>query len=178
MESESISNAIIGYRILREEVDRLAQDLERMHSRQLACKKGCCDCCLNLSVWPVEFFSILDELRKDNDRAVAFNEAASCGYLCQQECIIYPYRPIICRTHGLPLVYWHEELDPAGYGVMFCKKNFIDSDNAAFGPDNTICMDEINTQLARLNIEFVSQLQEPDFSPQTRIELKQLVEYL
>lgn len=178
MESERVSEAIIGYRVLRGEVDRLAGDLERTHSRQIACKKGCCDCCMNLSVWPVEFFSILDELRQDNERKVAFNEAASCGYLCEDQCIIYPYRPIICRTHGLPLVYWHEETNPPGYGVMFCGKNFADSDDICFGPDNTLNMDEINNKLARLNLAFVTELNEPSITPETRLELKQLLNYL
>lgn len=177
MESE-ISEAIIGYRILRDEVDRIAADVERMHSTRIACKKGCCNCCINLSVWPVEFYSILDELRRDDDRKAAFNEAASCGYLCEDECIIYPYRPIICRTHGLPLVYWHEEINPPGYGVMFCRKNFNESENVEFSSGNTVCMDEINSRLARLNLEFISQLDDASLTPETRLELKQLVSYL
>lgn len=178
MESESLSESIIGYRLLRDEVDHLAADLERVHSQQVKCKKGCCECCLNLSVWPVEFFSILDELRRDNDRQAVFNKAASCGFLCQDECIIYPYRPIICRTHGLPLVYWHDETNPPGYGVMFCKHNFFDADRIDFGPANTLNMEEINGQLARLNVDFISQLEDPNITPETRIELKELLSYL
>lgn len=177
MESE-ISEAIIGYRILRDEVDRITASLERMHGQHIECKRGCCECCINLSVWPVEFYSILDELQRDNDRKVAFTEAASCGFLCKEECILYPYRPIICRTHGLPLVYWHEEIDPPGYGVMFCRKNFTGSDDIPFNSENTVCMDEINTRLARLNLEFISQLDAPHVTPETRLELKQLVSYL
>lgn len=178
MESESISEAIVGYRLLRDDVDRIAAGLERMHTRQIVCKKGCSECCLNLSVWPVEFYSILDELRRDTTRKIAFNEGASCGFLCKDECVIYPYRPIICRTHGLPLVYWHDEITPPGYGVMHCHKNFTQSDSIHFGSHNTLHMDEINGRLARLNIEFVSRLNEPGITTETRIELKQLLSYL
>jgi Fe-S-cluster containining protein len=167
---------IRDYRLLRDEVDGMARRLERLHCRQMACKRGCSDCCMNLSVWPVEYYSILDELRHDTTGTKpVFRTAAACGFLCDDQCIIYPYRPIICRTHGLPLVYWHDETEPPGYGVMFCGKNFADADTLEFGPDNTLNMDEINHRLARLNVEFLSQLTDSILAPDSRIELKQLV---
>ncbi|MHC5083960.1 MAG: YkgJ family cysteine cluster protein, partial [Planctomycetota bacterium] len=114
--------AIEQYRQLRDEVDAKAETLSGVHADQMRCAKGCFGCCLDLSVWPVEFYSILDEMKAAGWKKPEFDEAAGCGFLTDGLCAIYPFRPIICRTHGLPLVYWHDETDPPGWGVMFCEK--------------------------------------------------------
>lgn len=171
-----MSNPIKQYRQLRDQVDQKAAELESCHRDQIACQKGCCGCCQNLTVWPVEFYSILDEMKAQDWPMPEFNEQAVCGFLKEGLCTIYPFRPMICRTHGLPLVYWHDEIDPPGWGVMFCEKNFTDADDIAFGPDNTLNMDEINEKLARANVAFVEQHPELNLTPETRIELRQLVE--
>ena len=164
------------YRRLRDEVDRQAAALESVHSDWMACKKGCCVCCMNLSVWPVEFYSIVEEMKRFEWDKPQFNDDATCGFLKDGLCAIYPFRPIICRTHGLPLVYWHDETDPPGYGVMFCEKNFQNADDIDFGPDSTLNMDEVNEKLARLNIAFVEKHQDLSLEPTTRIELRKLIE--
>ncbi len=173
-----MNNPIEQYRQLRIQVDQKATVLESGHSDHMACQKGCCGCCLNLSVWPVEFYSILDEMKRCGWKKPAFDEAAGCGFLKDGLCAIYPFRPVICRTHGLPLVYWHDETDPPGWGVMFCEKNFTESDDLAFGPDNTLNMDEINEKLARLNIAFIEAHPELNLMPETRIELRKLLDEL
>lgn len=174
-----MNNPIDQYRQLRSQVDQQAAVLESCHSDHMACQKGCCGCCLNLSVWPVEFYSILEEMKSAGWKKPVLNEDKDCVFLDGQgSCQIYPFRPMICRTHGLPLVYWHDETDPPGWGVMFCEQNFTEADEIAFGPDNTLNMDTINEKLARLNVAFVEAHPELDLTPQSRIELKQLVDDL
>ena len=48
-----------------DEVDRRAADLTAIHADHLTCKPGCCDCCLTISVWPVEFEAIRQALIAD-----------------------------------------------------------------------------------------------------------------
>lgn len=89
----------------------------------------------------------------------------SCG-----ECTIYQARPVICRTHGLPLSYRVYEYDERGrqlrpdeheYIDLWCDLNFTGSDGAAaidsLTDDTRINMAMINEELERLNEAFLSQ---------------------
>ena len=173
------NNSIQQYRQLRDEVDGISEMLFEIHSERMCCAKGCCHCCQNLSVWPVEFYSIVEEMKTAGWAKPQLNDGKECSFLDEQgDCQIYPFRPIICRTHGLPLVYWHDETDPPGYGAMFCEKNFEDSDKIDFGPDNTLNMDEVNEKLAKLNLAFIKQKKDSSLEPTTRIELRNLLDYL
>ena len=169
--------AIEIYYRLREEVDSKVAVLEKLHKDWMACKKGCCGCCMNLSVWPVEFYSILDQMKSAYRPRPVLNEDNECGFLDGQGgCQIYPFRPILCRTHGLPLVYWHEETEPPGWGVMFCEQNFTKADKIDFGPDTTLNMDEVNERLARINVAFLEESKHLKLELTTRIELRRLLD--
>lgn len=171
--------AIQQYRELRNQVDQISEKLTLIHSEQMACQKGCCQCCMDLSVWPVEFYSIVEEMKVANWPKPRLNHAKECCFLGEKgECKIYPFRPLICRTHGLPLVYWHDDTEPPGYGVMFCQKNFINAGDLDFGPDNTLNMDTINEKLARINLDFLRERKDLNIRPASRIELSDLFEVL
>lgn len=174
-----MNNTIEIYYRLRDEVDRKAAALEKEHSKWMACKKGCCGCCMNLTVWPVEFYAILEAMKKAGWGKVKLDPAKECSYLDEDgACRIYPFRPIICRTHGLPLVYWHEDSDPPGYGVIFCEENFDAAHTVHFDSENTLNMDKINEKLARVNLVFLDEQKDPSLESDTRIELRKLVDYL
>ncbi|MBM4102826.1 MAG: hypothetical protein FJ263_02085 [Planctomycetes bacterium] len=167
------------YRELRRQTDKLAAELEKLHADRMVCRKGCCQCCTNLTVFPVEFFSIVEEMKQAGITKPAFDAAKACGYLDDKgECIIYPYRPIICRTQGLPLAFYDEPQQ--GYSVTFCPKNFADADPAKldFGPNNTLNLDELNDELFKIHLQFLQERPQLHFTASTRIELSQLGEYL
>ena len=106
------------------------------------------------------------------------NEDKECSFLDEEGgCQIYPFRPIICRTHGLPLVYRHDDTNPPGWGVMFCEQNFHAADEIDFGPDTTLNMDNINEKLARMNIAFLEENKDLDLKQTDRIELRQLLNH-
>ncbi len=170
--------AIDIYYRLRDEVDAALKRLSEIHAEHMQCKKGCCSCCQNLSVCPVELHSIVEELKQSEWAKSEFDETAACGFLKEGLCTIYPFRPLICRTHGLPLAYWQEETDPPGYGVMFCKLNFKDSDRINFDSENTLNMDEVNGKLAKINTAFLEERNNPALKLTTRIELRELLEEL
>lgn len=124
-----------------------------MHKKNLACKKGCTYCCMNISVFPVEFYAIARALKKDK-KNIKLNRHKRCAFLQDRLCMIYKYRPIICRTHGLPLIH-RDAHDPARANVTICDLNFVGKD-PRFNEKNTLDMDEINLELFKLNKEFVS----------------------
>ena len=174
-----MNSTIEIYYRLRDEVDRKAAVLERLHADWMACKKGCSSCCLDLTVWPVEFYAILGEMKAAGLSLESINPDKPCGYLDDSDaCMIYPFRPIICRTHGLPLVYWQEDHDPPEYGIVFCEKNFKAAEQIEFTAVNTLNMEEVNEKLARINLVFLDELKDPTLTPESRIELRKLLDYL
>jgi Fe-S-cluster containining protein len=166
------------YYKLRQETDKLSAGLEKIHSGKLVCGKGCCQCCTNLTVFPVEFFSILDEMKKAGWTKLTFDAARACGYLNEQgACEIYPYRPLICRTQGLPLAFYDDEAQ--GYSVTFCPLNFKDaSESTEFNADNVLNLDQMNDKLFEIHLQFLVEHPELKMDSKSRIELKQLREYL
>ncbi len=176
MNESEVARLIQLYWELRDQTDRTIQILLDIHSDQITCQQQCCDCCTNLTVFPVEFFAILWELRARGVTRVTFDEAASCGYLMDRLCQIYPQRPLICRTHGLPIVFLNDEVEPAERSVSFCPLNFAESDpdQLEFGVENTLDIDELNSKFFEINREFVLALDDPDVTLETRIPLKQL----
>ncbi|MCI0500034.1 MAG: YkgJ family cysteine cluster protein [Planctomycetales bacterium] len=174
-----MNNPIQQYYQLRSEVGQFSVKLSGVHFGHIACRKGCCECCMDLSVWPVEFYAIVEEMKAIGWPKPKLNADKECGFLDEQGgCQIYPFRPLICRTHGLPLAYWYDDTNPPGYGVMFCKKNFTGVDDIDFGSNSTLNMDTINEQLARINIVFIDENKDLSFEPTTRIELRELLTHL
>ena len=175
----TMKDAIEQYRQLRDDVDRQADLLFEAHSHYMQCRRQCTDCCINLTVWPVEFFAILEDLRAAAVKPV-FDAKASCGFLKDGLCQIYAFRPIICRTHGLPLVYLDDEADEPVHGVTFCQKNFtgLDADAIAFGPANTLDMDAVNETLARLHTAFLDAGGQSGPDGDSRIALAALVKFV
>jgi hypothetical protein len=170
--------AIQLYHKLRQQTDQLTAGLEKVHTGRMACRKGCCQCCTNLTVFPVEFFSILDEMKQAGWTKLAFDAARACGYLDEGgACEIYPYRPLICRTQGLPLAFYDDEAE--GYSVTFCPLNFTqDSDTLEFNADTTLNLDRMNDKLFEIHLQFLAEHPEMNLDSKSRIELKQLRDYL
>lgn len=160
-----------AYYELIEYVDKKIKKLEKIHSDNLVCKKKCSSCCLDTSVLPIEFFSILNMLKQKN--IVPEEENGNCIFLKKDLCTIYEMRPLICRTHGLPLAYGEDE-DPLKRNISFCELNFT-KEVPEFGPDNVLDMDEINIELVRLNENFIKT---NDKDLPERMDMKDLLNYL
>ena len=60
---------------------------------------------------------------------------------------------------------------------MFCEQNFTKADEIEFGPDTTLNMDEVNEQLAHLNITFLEENKDLHLKPTDRIQLKELLRH-
>ncbi len=78
-----------------------------------------------------------------------------CPALVDGACSVYDARPVICRTHGFPLLYVDEEAQEALLDV--CPLNFSESpdDLEALTENDLFEMNIINERLARANIEHV-----------------------
>ena len=171
-----MSDPTDNYLALREAVDRRIAELMDLHAGQLACHPRCCDCCVDFTVFPVEYAAILAQLEAAGVR-LRLDEAATCVFLQDGLCSLYEARPIICRTHGLPIAY----LDDASGAmtVSFCPKNFrqADPDDLDFGPENTLDLEWLNGELFAINLAYIAACR-PDLTPTSRVPLRQLAEDL
>ena len=78
----------------------------------------------------------------------------SCSFLLDGECSIYPNRPVICRTFGLPA-----RLPPDHRGgVDWCKLNFTETDSDFTLPaEGILDIETLNVKLAAINHLFLEE---------------------
>lgn len=160
------------YTSLRAKIDRLSHQLFDLHHSQIQCKKGCDLCCMDYSIFPIEFFYIKSKLK--NTELPAFDEkdkSGSCVFLKNHECTIYEHRPIICRTHGLPLLYMNNESEE--WELSACDLNFTNFED--FDDANTFPQDKFNSRLFLLNEEFIGLEAMPNFGKFDLIPIRELL---
>ncbi len=142
------------YRALLVKVDEHASRIGATYPDHVACRPGCAGCCRGgLTVSPIEaaaiaagpepsgpskgarILTVLDEGRDD------------CAHLDGAgRCRIYGVRPLVCRTHGLPLVF----AQGSDMVADVCPLNFEDGLNDLPAAD-FLNQDTVHTVLAALN---------------------------
>ncbi len=148
------------YTRLLAKVDTFCARLKTVHAPQLLCRRGCCDCCKqDLHLLPLEFHFIRQGL---TDRfAKAFNHHRrrpdihqhSCLLLGNGDCQLYEHRPIICRSHGLPLLITQDDQTWRDC----CPKNFPTQPPLNEFPESGLLhLERLNTILIMLNKRFCS----------------------
>ncbi len=168
-----MKKALENYRKVRDKIDRLVDVLEKQHQKHLSCKMGCDLCCMDYSIFPVEFYSIKKALQ-ENDVPLNLpfvNNMETCVFLKDHKCTIYAERPVICRTHGLPLLYMNADNQ---WELSTCELNFREFDMENFTNDNTFPQDKFNSELFLINKEFISSFKEKQFGEFDLIPLRKL----
>lgn len=152
-------NALVHYLALRDQFDNQIRSLEQRHQSSLVCRAGCSSCCTLESVFPVEAAVLREAIHKipgDTLEILIGRESGdgresqaddSCPLLLGGLCRVYPARPFICRSHGLPAAYLDDDL--SCYQVSACPKNF--ADDVLFAVEDLLLMDEINSRLREIN---------------------------
>ncbi len=165
----------VKYKILLNEIQKQSNILEEMHSKHMKCRNRCDLCCIDFSVFPVEFYFILNELKKIDFEPEKYEstEDEICVFLKNSSCTIYQQRPIMCRTHGLPLLYANDDGD---YELSACELNFTEFNFEDFTMENTLPQDKYNSKLFLLNREFIAEFQDEKYGEFELIPLKELAE--
>ena len=160
---------------LRKDIDALCEELSMVHRDHLTCKNGCDFCCMAISVFPVEFYAIREELsdKINHLQLPELKDPEDCRFLNKHSCSIYQSRPIICRTHGLPLLYMNN--DGTEWELSHCELNFTDYDPDDFSHENTYPQDTLNSKLFMVNKEFVATFANVKYSESDRIPLSDLL---
>lgn len=147
-----------NYNDLLSRVDAHITGVMKTQATHIACQNKCDDCCRFLSLFPVEAFALsrafadLPEQVRVRILKKAGQGDEQCPLLIDHSCMLYPARPVICRTHGFPIYMKKKEK----VMVDFCPKNFKGVSNL---PKEVILdIDQLNTILSAVNQHFLAGL--------------------
>lgn len=178
VEEKNENSALLSnYHALICKVDSLCSEIVLAGGDSIACRQGCDGCCRHFSVSWVEAYNIavaVAGLEKTcakmiRDRAGNFMEREDCPLLEGGSCLLYDQRPIICRTHGLPILIKNGESTTIDY----CPKNYRNADSIE--GRHIIDLDRLNDTLAAINSLFIKDFFHDEIPPVERLSIAQAV---
>lgn len=152
MTDEAREVATGGLVQLRRRVDEHFANAVGRTPEAFACREGCSSCCVRFGVLEVEAARVRVVLAEMAVRDPALRErvrmqgrdaaAKACALLVDDRCSVYEERPIICRSHGLPI---RVTQDDGSTRTDTCPLNFVgvEPPNAS-----TLVLDAVNAPLA------------------------------
>jgi hypothetical protein len=154
-----MQNPLDNYNRMIAQVDTLCRGIEEALAGQITCSEGCSSCCTLITIFPVEAAALntalaalpTDEVSSIRRRSDNHAGGEHCPLLHQNHCLLYHARPIICRTHGLPVLY-SEGIER---NVDCCPKNPVAREKLT--GSNIIDLERLNTLLVAVNALYCSQ---------------------
>lgn len=168
--------------MIENKIERVCKKLENFYEGHLICKPGCSQCCeIEPTVFSLEAFFVGQQLltlspqRIKKMRARLRNNDEKCPMLWNNLCVIYPARPIICRTRGFPIYYTEAEIT----FIDYCRLNFTTlSENYKFRNEYVLKMTNFNEKLVQLDQQFTEQVSGKLWHPDNRISLRKILKDL
>lgn len=159
------------YRELGDYCDALAQRVRDRFGAVWQCRAGCSGCCRLATVCGLEAVVLL-RAGLDSGFSGQFESGGEqCCLLREERCLVYAHRPLICRTHGLPLVsgaLTEGEVDCCPLNLPAL------AEVAELEMDLIVDLDRLTENLMRLNLAFFLTLGRPELA-ETRFALASLV---
>lgn len=168
-----MQSLLTNYSLLVAKVDEFCRRTTNEFAVHIACKPGCDDCCRHLTLFPVEAVMLALALRElPEPRASLLKRKASeapsdrhCPLLIGGLCAMYDARPLICRTHGLPLAIRGED----AHRVDYCPRNFQALDTI---PGSAVLrLDRLNEALVMVDAQFRAAVSKTDIHHTGRISI-------
>ena len=154
-----MNSALDNYQTFIARTDDLCRTIADTLQEQITCSEGCSSCCKAITIFPVEAAAIaayLESLPNEAAGEIRRHGAAHtggerCPLLQEQSCLIYPARPVICRTHGFPIIFTEQEQRRSDC----CPLNLKGLDTI---PGSAIIdLDRLNPLLVAINALYISQ---------------------
>jgi Fe-S-cluster containining protein len=125
----------------------------------ITCHAGCSDCCRRFTVTGLEAeviregLAALPDARREELATRARNDETDvCPALdADGRCAIYAHRPVICRTHGLPIRFTEQRAGRSLPMLDACPKNFVGHDLTAVSPASVMDQTTLSTILGALD---------------------------
>lgn len=152
-----------NYRQLTARVDTLCKGIESALGAEITCSEGCSSCCTSITIFPVEAAALreavqsLPEQEAESIRQHVADNASGerCPLLSHHRCLLYTSRPVICRTHGLPITYTEDNQQKSDC----CPLNMTKTKTVS--GDSVIDLDKLNSLLVAVNALYLSEAKEP-----------------
>lgn len=159
-----MSHFLDNYRQLTARIDALCGAIAAALGEQITCSAGCSSCCTSISVFPVEAAAMrealksLPDLQAEEIRRHVSEHADDerCPLLLHHRCLLYEARPIICRTHGLPIIYTTD----GRHSSDCCPHNLAEVESVS--GSMVVDLDKLNTLLVAVNSIYMSQTETTD----------------
>jgi Fe-S-cluster containining protein len=154
-----MSHFLDNYTQLIARVNALCSTIATTLGEQITCSAGCSTCCTSITVFPVEAAAmreLLENLPKQQSNAIRRHVAEHageerCPLLFNHLCQLYEARPIICRTHGLPIIYTSD----GQRNSDCCPLNLTET--TSISGSSVVDLDKLNTLLVAVNSIYLSQ---------------------
>ncbi|MFO0620567.1 MAG: YkgJ family cysteine cluster protein [Polyangia bacterium] len=175
------------YAALTAKVDAFADAVSSRCASQMSCRSGCAGCCqVDLTVSAVEASTIVEHLGSlsaterralcEEDVSPLDDSLPRCVFLSvTEQCQIYPVRPLVCRSQGLPLRYPSDFLPEdvvrvrvGGGSVTVCPLNFVEQ---APSQQDVLDAERVDQILAIVNLRHC---QAHELDPTHRVSLRAL----
>ncbi len=146
-----------NYHRLLEKVDNLCEGIATLLGDALTCHAGCSSCCQAISVFPVEAAAMIEavgELSAEQQKFLKEHFAVipddgSCPLLFNDRCLLYQARPIICRTHGFPVLLIEGQTKRVDVCPLNCR------DMVQMPGEAIIDLDRLNELLVSINLLYM-----------------------
>ena len=154
-----MSHFLENYKQLTTRVDALCNAIVAALGERITCSEGCSSCCTSITVFPVEAAAMREALENLPDqqaeeirRHIAEHAGDErCPLLLHHRCMLYESRPIICRTHGLPIIYTTD----GRLSSDCCPLNLTETESVS--GSSVVDLDKLNTLLVAVNSIYMSQ---------------------
>jgi len=161
-----------AYFQLRDRTDRFFESAASRYRDQVMCRPGCSRCCVGgLTVVMVEAIAIGGGLGIPSERIhlqagqLPLSDGGSCAFLDNRgHCRIYAHRPLVCRTHGMPL------LQQGDGTISVCDLNFTE-----VSPHSSIVLNTENLHAALFATNMVY-CRSSGVEPHSRVALDRLAQ--
>jgi Fe-S-cluster containining protein len=167
---------LANYHSLLERIDQLCLSIAGEFAAAIVCRAGCSGCCRHLSLFPVEAAGLVravrdlpGEVRRLLAGRTDLGLNSSCPLLVNDCCAVYLSRPVICRTHGLPLlavIAGKQTLD-------CCPENFRNVE--ALPGSAIINLETLNNTLVAINSLFVAETADRVFQQVGRFSIAEII---
>ncbi|MBW1971692.1 MAG: hypothetical protein DRG20_04550 [Deltaproteobacteria bacterium] len=169
-------------------IESITSKIKEKYKDDIQCKEGCDECCnYHLSLFPIEAYYLKKgfESLRGIERDILLNKCINiikdpnyrgpCPLLEKKRCLLYEYRPIICRTQGYPL--FSLLIDENEDKISYCPKNFkkIKDRKLLLEEKMVLDLDTINKILVTINGLFVNQYELKLRHPNDRILIAQAI---
>ena len=167
------ATAFRNYQDFLAKIDATFAGIQARYPQDFHCRQGCHSCCKpQLTVNALEAAAIRAALEANPALATACleNEKAAphgkkrCAFLdAGGACLIYTFRPVVCRSHGAPIQYQPEKGKKSKQDAEekrmrdVCVLNFTTGNVLQLPLTDVLNLDTINTLLEILNKAFASE---------------------